>query len=876
MTPDQNPHPPTDHDRFAPRGETPMPLVDGVALHQPPAATPPPLFRPREERGGAEEGAPTTPSASGPPLDLALDPDLGSDAGPPEAAAPVTGRDPLLDLHLDLDRSPVGEGRGAPAPALDPASAPDLERSPASGLAPDSARGLAAEPDQDLARGLARGEASAPDPDLARGAASALDPDLARGLASGPDLARGPASAQDPAPDLARGAASALDQASARGPASAPAPARESVSVPDLDLFVGLDPTPSRTGAGGTWPGRDLGPGPDLDARPGGYSRPGATDRTAPAPASDSRVAGGTAPAPAPAPASASASDSDFRVAGESAPAPAPGSAPVPDPDPGPGPASPPGTPLPSVSLEHPGRSPRLRQGEAEVPEPVDRPSFRPVSGAKRTEGLGLFRPVRRPRTEPSGEWTPLPAYGEEVGPRPAPAPAPQADRTRSAAETGTRADAVAETGTGAYTVAGTGAGIAAVAGTGTGAEAQDAGKATGAPGAPAPTPSLSVPAPQPPPHSRRHALIAGESTAAIPVHLLFRDDDGPRRTEPTALPTTVARQATHTAPAPSDRAPRPRSPHPRVEPATRPAPLADPRLAERPGPALSGYAALLTGAAGLLGGLALLWWRGALPVAVQSTVGLTPRPYEGIGAGVWAGLALLVTVVVLALGGLGRGRVGHAWVLTLFGDYRGTVRRTGLVWISPILLRRRVDVRLRHWRSEPLPAVDANGTALRVVVLVVWRIKDTVRAALGIEDHEAYLSAQVESAMARVLSQLPADAFHEDAPTLRDAEAVGDALTRMLKADCEPVGVEVYSAQPTGIEYAPEVAAAMQRRRIAAIDAKHRDSVLTSVVDAVDDTVNRLTTRGIVELDDYERKALVKDLTVAFYTGRSAGGDGA
>ncbi len=60
-----------------------------------------------------------------------------------------------------------------------------------------------------------------------------------------------------------------------------------------------------------------------------------------------------------------------------------------------------------------------------------------------------------------------------------------------------------------------------------------------------------------------------------------------------------------------------------------------------------------------------------------------------------------------------------------------------------------------------------------------------------------------------------------------------------------------------------------MQRSQIAAIDAKHRDSVLTSVVDAVDDTVSRLTARGLVELDDYERKALVKDLTVAFYTAR-------
>ncbi|WP_222315804.1 SPFH domain-containing protein [Streptomyces cavourensis] len=702
MTPDQNPHPPTDHDRFAPRGETPMPLVDGVALHQPPASTPPPLFRPREEQGGAGEGTPVTAPAPGPLLDLGPDSDEGPAKAGDSVALPAPG--PLLDL----DPRPTGDDTGAPAPAQDAASEPD----------------------------------AAPDP--------------------------------------------------------------------DLDLFVGLDPAPSRTGAGGTGPGRDLGPGPDLDARPGGGSSPEPTGEAAPGP--------------------------DPRAKGEETQAP----------DPDPSPASPPDAPPQSVSLEHPGRSLHLGQGEAGVPESVDRPHFPSASGAKRTEGAGHFQPVRRLRTEPSAEWTPLPAYGEEAGPRPTPAPAAQTDQGR--------ADAGADAG----------------------AEAQDTDKAPGAKGAPAPTPSLAVPAPQPPPHARRHSVIAGESTAAIPVHLLFRDDDAPRRTEPTALPTTVARQATHTAPVPTDRTPRPRSPHPRVEPPTRPAPLADPRLAERPGPALSGYAALLTGAAGLLGVLALLWWRGALPAAVQSAAGLTPRPYEGIGAGVWAGLALLVTAVVLALGGLGRGRVGHAWVLTLFGDYRGTVRRTGLVWVSPLLLRRRVDVRLRHWRSEPLPAVDANGTALRVVVLVVWRIKDTVRAALGIEDHEAYLSAQVESAMARVLSQLPADAFHEDAPTLRDAEAVGDALTRMLKADCEPVGVEVYSAQPTGIEYAPEVAAAMQRRRIAAIDAKHRDSVLTSVVDAVDDTVNRLTTRGIVELDDYERKALVKDLTVAFYTGRSAGGDGA
>ncbi|MFF5491416.1 SPFH domain-containing protein [Streptomyces virginiae] len=351
-------------------------------------------------------------------------------------------------------------------------------------------------------------------------------------------------------------------------------------------------------------------------------------------------------------------------------------------------------------------------------------------------------------------------------------------------------------------------------------------------------------------PHSGVHR---GTSVTEVPVHLPFR---GTRR------PPVVPAPAPAAATAPAPRAPRP-APGRRV-------PRGDDQLREHRGPVLPGWVGVAVGGLALAGCVAVLWRAGAVPAAFVAAFGAAPRAYQGLRATHWPPLAFLGIVALVALGGLGRSRTGHAWVLTLFGRYRGTVRRTGLTWVSPLLLRRRVDVRLRHWRSDPMPAVDSGGLALQVVVQVVWQVRDTARATLAVEDHTEYLAEQVESAMARVLSQLPADAFHEDAPTLRDAEAVGDALTRMLAAETEAVGIEVFSAQPTRIEYAAEVAEAMRRRRVAAIDAKHRDTVLTSVVDAVDDTVHRLTSRGLVELDDYERKALVKDLTVAFCTGRS------
>ncbi|MFD7711276.1 SPFH domain-containing protein [Streptomyces sp. NPDC059785] len=365
---------------------------------------------------------------------------------------------------------------------------------------------------------------------------------------------------------------------------------------------------------------------------------------------------------------------------------------------------------------------------------------------------------------------------------------------------------------------------------------------------------------------SRPARLIQNESTTEIPVHLLFRDELAPVAVP--MAPAVVGRRRG------TGEQPRVRRPAP--VPA-RPVPEVDPELAERPARVLPGAAGVLAGACGVAGCALTSWWAGVLPAPVTQALTGQAAAGAGLGPAQWAAFAGAGALGLFGFGGLARGRAGRAWVLGLFGRYRGTVRRTGLMWVNPLVLRRRIDVRLRHWRSEPLAAVDANGVGLRAVVLVVWRVKDTARAALGVEDHESYLRECVEAALGRVFSQRPADVpavlrgrFGEDGATLRDTGAVGDALTRLVAADAAPVGIEVFSAQPVRVEYAPEVAALMRRRRIAALDAQHRDTVLTSVVDSVEDTVTRLTRRGLVELDDYERKALVKDLTVAFCTGRS------
>ncbi|MEU0910765.1 SPFH domain-containing protein [Streptomyces althioticus] len=365
---------------------------------------------------------------------------------------------------------------------------------------------------------------------------------------------------------------------------------------------------------------------------------------------------------------------------------------------------------------------------------------------------------------------------------------------------------------------------------------------------------------------ARPARLIHTESTTEIPVHLLFREEPSAPPAEVKLRPAVVAHRPT------PEKAEKPEKPEKDDRDtqdigvrARASAPRVDPDVEERPARVLPGIAGVLAGLCGAAGCAVTAWWAGVLPPFAAQAFGPSAGA-GGLGPAQWAAFAGAGALGLFGFGGLARGRTGRAWVLELFGRYRGTVRGTGLLWVNPLLLRRRVDVRLRHWRGEPLPAADRGGVALRVSVLVVWRVRDTARATLGIEDHEGYLRACVEAALLRVPVAAPGAG--------RGAvQATQDALTRLAAADVGPVGLEVCAVRPLRVEYAPEVAAAMHRRRLAALDARHRASAIGAVVDSVEDTVTRLTMRGLLDLDDDERQVLVKDLTVAFCAGRGETG---
>ncbi|MHA6759492.1 SPFH domain-containing protein [Streptacidiphilus sp. PAMC 29251] len=277
--------------------------------------------------------------------------------------------------------------------------------------------------------------------------------------------------------------------------------------------------------------------------------------------------------------------------------------------------------------------------------------------------------------------------------------------------------------------------------------------------------------------------------------------------------------------------------------------PRGDAELRERPARfVLPGWAGLLTAAAAVAGAVLVQLRRGTLPHA-------------------WPLLGGCALVGVVAVLGLMANPVGTARVLSRWGGYRGTVRRTGLVWVNPLLRRRAVDVRVRHWRSEPIAATDREGSPVQAEVLLVWAVRDTARAQFAVQDHRAYLAAATEAALRRVTSTLPCDSFASPGPCLRDGQWLDGELTRLLTAEAAPVGISVYSAQAVALDYTGEFGRALRRRRLAELDAGTREVIVGDALETAALAVSRLEHTQGVHFDGEARTGLVRDLVTAFLT---------
>lgn len=211
-----------------------------------------------------------------------------------------------------------------------------------------------------------------------------------------------------------------------------------------------------------------------------------------------------------------------------------------------------------------------------------------------------------------------------------------------------------------------------------------------------------------------------------------------------------------------------------------------------------------------------------------------------------------------------------QAAVLVLFGDYRGTVRQSGFHWTNPFYATQKVSLRSRNFHGEKLKVNDLRGNPVEISAVVVWRVADTAKALFDVENYAHFVQVQSESALRQLASRFAYDHSMDDDSdaaaeiTLRsEAGEVAAALRLELQSRLGQAGVEVEEALLNHLAYAPEIAGAMLRRQQAEAIIAARRKIVHGAVSMVEMAITGLSEKGVVQLGEERKAAMVSNLLV-------------
>jgi regulator of protease activity HflC (stomatin/prohibitin superfamily) len=276
----------------------------------------------------------------------------------------------------------------------------------------------------------------------------------------------------------------------------------------------------------------------------------------------------------------------------------------------------------------------------------------------------------------------------------------------------------------------------------------------------------------------------------------------------------------------------------------------------------------------------------------------------------------LVVGLIIVALGwfpflGLKVIKPQEALVLTLFGNYKGTIREAGFYFVNPFCtavnpaattklaqsgdstnsnnsglklqlssngtsietVSKKISLKAMTLNNGRQKINDCLGNPVEIGIAVIWKVTDTAKAVFNVDNYKEYLSLQCDSALRNIVRVYPYDVAkgvdttgdgNADEGSLRgSAELVADRIKEEIQSKVTDAGLEIVEARITYLAYAPEIASVMLQRQQASAIIDARKMIVDGAVGMVEMALERLNEKQLVELDEERKAAMVSNLLV-------------
>ncbi len=274
----------------------------------------------------------------------------------------------------------------------------------------------------------------------------------------------------------------------------------------------------------------------------------------------------------------------------------------------------------------------------------------------------------------------------------------------------------------------------------------------------------------------------------------------------------------------------------------------------------------------------------------------------------------LILGIIWIAIGwipfmGLKVLKPQEALVLTLFGQYIGTLREEGFYYVNPFcasvnpaagtklaqsgvdtrkknsvslgedvnitaeVASKKISLKVMTLNNNRQKINDCLGNPIEIGIAVMWKVVDTAQAVFNVDNYKEYLSLQCDSALRDIVRIYPYDVAvgvdttgdgQADEGSLRgSSEVVAERIRAQIQEKVKDAGLEILEARITYLAYAPEIAAVMLQRQQASAIIDARKMIVDGAVGMVEMALERLNEKQVVELDEERKAAMVSNLLV-------------
>lgn len=231
----------------------------------------------------------------------------------------------------------------------------------------------------------------------------------------------------------------------------------------------------------------------------------------------------------------------------------------------------------------------------------------------------------------------------------------------------------------------------------------------------------------------------------------------------------------------------------------------------------------------------------------------------------------IIMVIVGLLVSSLTIVSPNQAKVLTFYGNYIGTIRKSGLFMTVPLTTKRTVSLKVNNFNSVKLKVNDLDGNPVEIAAVIVYRVVDTAKALFEVDRYMNFIEIQSETAIRHVATKYPYDASDEEVSLRGNVTEVSEELATELSERLAVAGVEVIEARLTHLAYSTEIASAMLQRQQAKSILNARKLIVEGAVDIAQTAIEHLEAKQDLQLTPDQRVKLVNNLLVSIISEKGA-----